>query len=77
MAAIILNRPETINSLTVEMIDDITVYLQEARENAQCKFILFYGYGAKGFCAGGDVRELAKKISENRCNEVKMLYEKE
>ena len=77
MATIIFNRPETINSLTVEMIDDITVYLQEARENAQCKFILFYGYGAKGFCAGGDVRELAKKISENRCNEVNMFFEKE
>jgi len=77
MAAIILKRPETINSLTIEMIDDITVYLQEARENARCKFILFYGYGAKGFCAGGDVRELAKKISENRCNEVNMFFEKE
>jgi len=77
MASIILNRPKSINSLNVSMVEAITGYLEEAAENSACKFILFYGLGQKGFCAGGDVKDLAKKALAGRFAEVNLFYRKE
>jgi enoyl-CoA hydratase len=59
------------------MIDIINGYLQTAVADDQCKFILFYGNGSKGFCAGGDVKELARlgKLKEN--SKVDIFFRKE
>ena len=64
MAEIILNRPDFINSLNIEMIDSITDCLSQALETDQCRFVLFHGSGNKGFCAGGDVKDLARKADK-------------
>ena len=77
MAAIILNRPEAINSLNTEMIDNIAGYLKEALENDKCKFVLFCGYGERGFCAGGDVKDLIKKAQEKLYDDVNIFFKKE
>ena len=53
---IILNRPEKINSLTYEMIRDINNKLEEWEQDKDISFILMYGAGARGFCAGGDMK---------------------
>lgn len=77
MASIILNRPDVINSLNTEMIDNITDLLIQALENEKCSFILFYGSGNKGFCAGGDVKDLARKADKKLFDEVNLFFKKE
>ncbi len=61
---IILNRPRALNSLNVEMIRSIQEALSQAETDKRFRFVLFYGAGEKGFCAGGDVKALARAIRE-------------
>lgn len=58
--SIILNRPEAINSLNEAMIDDIDARLEQAMGDPNCRFVLFHSTSPKGFCAGGDVKNLAR-----------------
>jgi enoyl-CoA hydratase len=74
---IILNRPEAINSLNETMIDRINGLLSEAAADKQCLFVLFYGSSPKGFCAGGDVKELARLGSLKQYDKVDSFFRKE
>jgi len=56
MMSIILNRPRVLNSLNLEMIRSIQKALDEIEADERYRFVLFYGAGERGFCAGGDVR---------------------
>ena len=75
--SIILNRPEAINSLSEAMIDRMNNLLDEAAADEHCLFVLFYGNGPKGFCAGGDVKELARLVSLKQYNNVDSFFRKE
>jgi len=77
MISIILNRPDTLNSLNIKMIDLIANYWKKAIADQKCNFILFYGNGVRGFCAGGDVRELAQNVRKNAYTEVNLFFKKE
>jgi len=65
MMEIILNRPNVINVLTTEMILQIRRALDEAMEKDRYHFVLFLGTGSRGFCAGADLKRLAKVVKEN------------
>lgn len=75
--SIILNRPEAINSLSEAMIDSIDYLLDEAIRDEQCQFVLFYSNGSKGFCAGGDVKELARLGRLKQYDKVDSFFRKE
>lgn len=75
--SIILNRPEVINSLSEAMIDNIDGLLDQAQSDEKCKFILFYSVSSKGFCAGGDVKELARLGSLKKYDQVDSFFRKE
>lgn len=75
--AIILNRPEAINSLTEAMIDRIDVLMDEAAADERCRFVLFYADGSKGFCAGGDIKELARLARRKQYDKVDSFFQKE
>jgi enoyl-CoA hydratase/carnithine racemase len=64
MMEIILNRPGVINALTTQMILRIRQALDEATEEDQYQFVLLLGTGNRGFCAGGDLKRLAKAVKE-------------
>jgi enoyl-CoA hydratase/carnithine racemase len=64
MASIVLNRPRALNSLNLEMIRLIQKALDEIEADQHCRFVLFYGAGEKGLCAGGDVKALARAIQQ-------------
>jgi 2-(1,2-epoxy-1,2-dihydrophenyl)acetyl-CoA isomerase len=49
-----LNRPERLNALTVEMAAALSVALDEAAADANCRALLLTGAG-RGFCAGQDL----------------------
>jgi enoyl-CoA hydratase/carnithine racemase len=62
---LILNRPEAINSLTFEMVLVIADEIAKAGSDNTVKLVIFSGSGAKGFCAGGDIKILARAVEEN------------
>ena len=64
MVNIILNRPRVINSLNLEMIRVINKVLDESEADKGCQFVLFSGAGERGFCAGGDIKALARAVQE-------------
>jgi enoyl-CoA hydratase/carnithine racemase len=57
-----LNRPQTINSLNLEMVRLLQAALEIAKKEAQIHFILLRGEGERGFCAGGDLKTLAQAV---------------
>jgi enoyl-CoA hydratase/carnithine racemase len=62
---LILNRPEAINSLTSEMLRIIAAEIDKAASDNTIKLVIFSGSGAKGFCAGGDIKIMARAVMEN------------
>ncbi|PPD43355.1 MAG: 3-hydroxyisobutyryl-CoA hydrolase [Methylocystis sp.] len=53
-----LNRPEALNSLTLEMVRAFTLALDSFDKDADTAAVLVTGEGARAFCAGGDIRAL-------------------
>ena len=64
MMSMVLNRPLVLNSLNLEMIRSIQKALDEIEADERYGFVLFYGAGERGFCAGGDVKALARAIQQ-------------
>lgn len=56
LGRISLNRPQAINALSLDMIAGISDALTRWCDDPEVRVVLFTGNGAKGFCAGGDVR---------------------
>ena len=60
LGVITLNRPQALNSLSLQMVRDITAALLEWRDDAGVMAVLLRGAGREGktpaFCAGGDIR---------------------
>ena len=77
MMSIILNRPRTLNSLNLEMIRLIQKALDEIEDDERCQFVLFYGAGERGFCAGGDVKALAQAIQQKSALGADQILEQE
>jgi enoyl-CoA hydratase/carnithine racemase len=77
MMTIVLNRPKVLNSLDLEMIRLIDKFLDEAEAEKSCQFILFYGAGEKGFCAGGDIKALARAVEEKTTPSAEQILKEE
>jgi len=77
MTSIVLNRPRALNSLNLEMIRSIRKALDEIETDERCRFVLFYGAGERGFCAGGDVKALAHAIQQKSTLGADMILEQE
>ncbi|KAM0015771.1 putative 3-hydroxyisobutyryl-CoA hydrolase [Helianthus debilis subsp. tardiflorus] len=55
---IILNRPQQLNALTLEMVSQLLELLNAYEEDPSVKLVIMKGEG-RAFCAGGDVAALA------------------
>ena len=64
--SIVLNRPAALNSLSSEMIVLIRKTVERAAEDGTVGALLFYGAGERGFCAGGDIKAMARDVREGR-----------
>ena len=56
---IILNRPDRLNSIVPEMLDDISDALDRAESNSEVRCVIITGAGERAFCAGADVSHLS------------------
>jgi len=53
-----LNRPKALNSLTLEMVRQISAALDQFATDPLTAAVLITGEGERGLCAGGDIRSL-------------------
>lgn len=79
VATLTLNRPKAINSLSYEMISIISEKLTKWQSDDSIKVIIMKGEGAKGFCAGGDIKTLYEAQSseiafERACHFFELEY---
>lgn len=58
LAELILNRPEALNALSFEMLQQFEHYLMEWEQNEQVQVIIVRSNLPKSFCAGGDIKSL-------------------
>lgn len=56
---ITLNRPEALNALNADLMNGLFEIFQSAKNNSAIKALLITGEG-KAFCAGADIKQLAK-----------------
>ncbi len=59
---ILLNRPQALNALDLDMIRVLTRVLMEWRDNAHVHVVVIEGAGNRAFCAGGDIRALRDAV---------------
>jgi enoyl-CoA hydratase len=57
---ITLNRPDRLNALSAELLDELKNVLQQAKQDKKVKALLITGEGTKAFCAGADINQLAE-----------------
>ena len=57
VATIILNRPEKLNSMSPELMSDLTKAIGQVEQDDEVRAVIVTGAG-RAFCAGGDVQEL-------------------
>ena len=57
IATILLNRPERLNSFDLKLGEELYEVLRELKDNQYIRAVIIRGVG-KGFCGGGDVKEM-------------------
>ena len=62
---ITLNRPGALHALTTAMCLAVTEALKAWREDPRVDLVLIDNAGERGFCAGGDIRAMAKAGAED------------
>ena len=65
IGTILLNSPESLNSLTQEMIDEMTLQLSEWKDDKTIVAVTIEGAGDKALCAGGDIRALYESMTKH------------
>ncbi|MFT4233451.1 MAG: enoyl-CoA hydratase/isomerase family protein [Microbacterium sp.] len=64
VGTIVLNRPEAINAIDLDMVQGIRDALEGWRDEPDVQTVVLAGEGERGFCAGGDVRTLYQGMSD-------------
>lgn len=75
LAIATLNAEKSLNSLTLQMIEELHAKLNEWKTNDAVVGVLIKGQG-RAFCAGGDIRALYESMKD-RGNYVQNFFEKE
>lgn len=65
IAVATLNRPASMNGLTLEMCRSLSRQLAEWEADNSIALVILRGAGEKAFCAGGDIRELYDSVLAN------------
>jgi len=60
-----LNAPQTLNSLSLEMVDLLHARLRAWADDSAVAMVILQGAGEKAFCAGGDLHGLYRSMREH------------
>ncbi len=60
-----LNKPDTLNGLSLQMCHELTKALAQWEQDPDIKVIILRGAGDRAFCAGGDLHGLYSSMLEN------------
>jgi len=63
LVRVTLNVPATLNSLTLQMVDQLQAKLEMWRDDPAIAGIFLEGAGDKAFCAGGDIQALYDDVT--------------
>lgn len=67
IATITINRPDKLNALNGDLLNELENLIDLVKENNEAKVVIITGAGEKSFVAGADISELAKlSVSEAR-----------
>jgi enoyl-CoA hydratase len=71
VALITLDRPDVLNALSLDLLDELAAILDRLDADPACRAIVLTGSGTRAFAAGADIRELARQttvglFAENR-----------
>jgi enoyl-CoA hydratase len=61
---LILNRPKALNAITPAMVDTVREALAAWRDDDDVRTVLVSGAGERGLCAGGDIVNLHRTVTE-------------
>jgi len=64
VATVTLNRPESMNSLSVQLKQDLVTALEDVSRDASVRAVVLTGTG-RGFCVGQDLREHAASLESD------------
>lgn len=59
VALVTLDRPEALNALSFQLLDELAAALETLAADPACRAIVITGSGTRAFAAGADIRELA------------------
>jgi enoyl-CoA hydratase/carnithine racemase len=66
IAEVRINRPEKLNSLTLDMYRELGDAFLEARDDDRVEVLVLTGAGERSFCVGADLTESIPALSEDR-----------
>lgn len=64
-----LNRPETLNGLSLEMCHELSRLLTQWEQDPSIALVILRGAGDRALCAGGDLHSLYSAMQENTRND--------
>ncbi|MBT3370637.1 MAG: hypothetical protein HOA08_14130 [Rhodospirillaceae bacterium] len=59
IATIIMNRPDALNALNIQVFKDLTACLLAIAKNREIRVVVIKGAGERAFVAGADIKEMA------------------
>jgi enoyl-CoA hydratase len=77
LLALVLNRPAVLNTLNLEMVRLLRSALDEALAAEAVRLVLLAGAGDRGFCAGGDLKELTRDVRDGRVDLADRFFREE
>jgi enoyl-CoA hydratase/carnithine racemase len=77
MMALVLNRPRVLNTLNREMIRLLDHALKAALAAADVRLAVISGAGDRGFCAGGDLKELTQAVKSGAVHLADQFFQEE
>lgn len=75
--ALVLNRPRVLNTLNREMIRLLARGLGEALAAPDVRLVVISGAGDRGFCAGGDLKELTRAVQAGEVHLADQFFREE
>lgn len=60
-----INRPDKLNALNIQTIEEIRTAFEEIYDNTDIKGVIITGFGEKAFVAGADISEIAELTEVN------------